>query len=43
MMIVKQAIRTVLPMFSTCRMMKQYVDEMYAPAFGQARRVNEGD
>ena len=41
--LVKDAIRTVLPTFSTCRMMKQYVEEMYAPAFGTARRVALGD
>jgi starch phosphorylase len=33
---VKEAIRTVMPRFSTRRMMKQYAEEMYAPA---ARRA----
>jgi starch phosphorylase len=32
MAIVKQAIRTVAPMFSARRMVKEYVDRMYAPA-----------
>jgi glycogen phosphorylase len=36
--VVKESIRTVLPRFSTCRMMKQYVEELYTPAFGIARR-----
>ncbi len=31
--IVKEALRTVLPTFTTRRMVKQYVHEMYAPAF----------
>jgi glucan phosphorylase len=29
--IVKEAIRTVTPRFSARRMVKQYVEEMYAP------------
>ncbi|HYA30049.1 MAG TPA: alpha-glucan family phosphorylase, partial [Acidobacteriota bacterium] len=29
---VKEAIRTVMPRFSTRRMMKQYAEEMYTPA-----------
>jgi starch phosphorylase len=33
--IVKQSIRTVLPRFSTRRMVKQYVREMYLPALEQ--------
>jgi starch phosphorylase len=33
--IVKQSIRTVLPRFSTRRMVKQYVREMYVPALEQ--------
>jgi starch phosphorylase len=33
--VVKQSIRTVLPRFSTRRMVKQYVREMYVPALGQ--------
>jgi len=32
--IVKEAIRTVMPQFTTRRMVKQYVREMYAPAMG---------
>ncbi len=31
---VKEALRTVLPEFTTRRMVKQYVHEMYAPALG---------
>jgi glycogen phosphorylase len=42
--VVKESIRTVLPTFSTCRMMKQYVEELYAPAFnGGSRKVGLGD
>ena len=41
--VVKESIRTVLPMFSTQRMLKQYVQEMYAPAIGSSRRVGLGD
>ena len=33
--IVKQSIRTVLPRFSTRRMVKEYVRGMYQPALGQ--------
>jgi starch phosphorylase len=33
--IVRQSIRTVLPRFSTRRMVKEYVRGMYAPALGQ--------
>jgi len=33
--VVKQSIRTVLPRFSTRRMVKQYVREMYVPALEQ--------
>ena len=29
---VKESIRTIAPMFSTSRMLKEYVDDMYAPA-----------
>jgi starch phosphorylase len=32
--VVKEAIRTVMPQFTTRRMVKQYVREMYAPAMG---------
>jgi starch phosphorylase len=35
--IVKEAIRTVMPNFSTRRMMKQYAENMYEPAL---RRTN---
>ncbi|MGH7886733.1 MAG: alpha-glucan family phosphorylase [Candidatus Binatia bacterium] len=34
--IVKEAIRTVMPRFSTRRMMKQYAEEMYGPAASRA-------
>jgi starch phosphorylase len=30
---VKQSIRTVAPVFSTRRMLKEYVERMYLPAF----------
>ena len=33
---VKEAIRTVAPHFSAARMLKQYADDMYAPAANQA-------
>jgi glycogen phosphorylase len=36
--IVKEAIRTVTPAFSTRRMVKEYVDKMYAPAARQLVR-----
>jgi glycogen phosphorylase len=32
MRIVKEAIKTISPAFSACRMMKQYTEEMYLPA-----------
>jgi starch phosphorylase len=35
---VKQSIRTVVPAFSARRMVKQYVDEMYAPAMNLVRQ-----
>jgi starch phosphorylase len=35
---VKQSIRTVMPAFSARRMVKQYVDEMYAPAMNLVRQ-----
>jgi len=31
--IVKESIRTVMPRFSARRMVKDYVESMYAPAF----------
>ena len=34
--VVKEAIRSVAPMFSTRRMVKEYVERMYAPAMRQA-------
>ena len=34
---VRQAIRTVLPRFSTRRMVKEYVQKMYGPAVSQQR------
>ena len=36
---VKESIRTVLPVFNTRRMMKQYVEEMYLPALRSSRHV----
>jgi starch phosphorylase len=36
--IVKQSIRTVLPLFSARRMVKDYVREMYAPAAGTRKQ-----
>jgi len=35
--IVRESIRTATPQFSALRMVKQYVDEMYAPAAEQAK------
>jgi len=40
---VKEAIRTIMPMYTTRRMMKQYVDELYAPAIAATTRVGLGD
>jgi starch phosphorylase len=40
---VKEAIRTIMPMFTTRRMMKQYVDQMYGPAIASTTRVGLGD
>jgi glycogen phosphorylase len=40
--IVKESIRTVTPMFASRRMVKQYVDEMYAPAMGLVRQKDQG-
>jgi starch phosphorylase len=42
MQIVKESIRTVTPAFSARRMVKQYVDEMYAPAMGLVRQKDQG-
>jgi glycogen phosphorylase len=39
MAIVKQAIRTVAPMFSARRMVKEYVERMYAPALERRAEV----
>ena len=36
--VVREAIRTVAPQFSARRMVKQYVEEMYAPALAAARQ-----
>jgi starch phosphorylase len=33
--IVKEAIKTITPAFSACRMMKEYTQQMYLPAAGQ--------
>ncbi|MGD0645091.1 MAG: alpha-glucan family phosphorylase [Candidatus Bathyarchaeia archaeon] len=33
--IVKEAIKTITPAFSACRMMKEYTQQMYLPAIGQ--------
>ncbi|MCX6551667.1 MAG: alpha-glucan family phosphorylase, partial [Acidobacteria bacterium] len=41
--VVKEAIRTVLPMFSARRMMKQYVQEMYVPALQNGGRLGLGE
>jgi starch phosphorylase len=38
MQIVKESIRTVIPAFSARRMVKQYVEEMYAPALALVRQ-----
>jgi len=38
--IVKEAIRTVMPRFSTRRMMKQYAEEMYEPAARRAAAIS---
>jgi starch phosphorylase len=40
---VKEAIRTVMPMYTTRRMMKQYAEELYAPAIAATTRVGLGD
>jgi hypothetical protein len=36
---VKEAIRSVAPRFSARRMVKEYVQRMYAPAMGQKLEV----
>jgi len=36
--VVKQSIRTVMPAFAARRMVKQYVEQMYAPAMGLTRQ-----
>jgi starch phosphorylase len=38
--IVKEAIKTITPAFSACRMMKEYTQEMYLPAAGQQASKN---
>ena len=40
---VKESIRTIMPMFTTRRMMKQYVDELYCPAIAATMRPGLGD
>ena len=40
MAVVKQSIRTVAPRFSARRMVKEYVERMYAPAVGQKAEAN---
>ena len=35
--IVRESIRTATPRFSALRMVKEYVDKMYAPAAEQAK------
>ena len=39
--VVKEAIRTVAPRFSARRMVKEYVERMYAPALERRRTVNQ--
>ena len=39
MKIVKESIRTVAPRFSARRMVKEYVERMYAPALDRARKT----
>jgi starch phosphorylase len=41
--IVKEAIKTITPAFSTCRMMREYTQKMYLPAAGQQGKTNSGD
>jgi glycogen phosphorylase len=38
--IIKEAIKTVTPAFSACRMMKEYTRQMYLPAAGQQETKN---
>jgi starch phosphorylase len=38
--IVKEAIKTVTPSFSACRMMKEYTQQMYLPAANQNNKNN---
>jgi starch phosphorylase len=38
--VVKESIRSVMPAFSARRMVKQYVEEMYAPALGLTRQTD---
>jgi len=40
---VKESVRTIMPMYTTRRMMKQYVDELYGPAIAATTRVGLGD
>ena len=36
----KEAIRTVSPGFSACRMMKEYTQKMYLPSVRQAEKID---
>ena len=38
--IVKEAIKTVAPTFSACRMMREYAQQMYLPAASQNSQNN---
>jgi starch phosphorylase len=40
---VKESIRTIMPAFTTRRMMKQYAEQLYAPAIASTARVGLGD
>ncbi len=41
--LVKEAIRSIMPVFTTRRMMKQYAEELYLPAIMSTMRVGLGD
>ncbi len=40
---VKEAIRSIMPVYTTRRMMKQYAEELYLPAITSTMRVGFGD
>ncbi len=40
---VKEAIRSIMPVYTTRRMMKQYAEELYLPAIASTMRVGFGD